>query len=55
MLKFTVETVYTPCEFCLSLTGVLPFGPNGENICYICAEKNPIAAQRACKALERPV
>jgi hypothetical protein len=41
------------CELCDQLRELRPYGPNGENVCLPCAEKDPAAlSERMGKALD---
>lgn len=33
------------CELCGSVTDCRPYGPNGEQICFPCGQKDPIATK----------
>lgn len=40
------------CDICGVCEELRPYGPNGENICYTCGEKNePVTTQMMEKAL----
>lgn len=34
------------CDLCGKVAELRPYGPNGENICFQCGEKNPEATEK---------
>jgi hypothetical protein len=50
---FFEEEPKAKCELCDKLRELRPYGPNGENVCLPCAEKDPEALEeRMNKALD---
>lgn len=50
---FFEEEPEAKCEFCAELRELRPYGPNGENVCRPCANKDPEALkERMDKALD---
>jgi hypothetical protein len=39
------------CEMCGRLKELRPYGPNGENVCFECAKKDPEAMKRGFNRL----
>lgn len=41
------------CELCGSIEETRPYGPNGEQICYACGQKDPETTKRKfCEMLD---
>lgn len=36
------------CDLCGAIAELRPYGPNGENICFACGEKNKVATEHQC-------
>jgi hypothetical protein len=50
--KVIKRTPPAKCDLCGETAELRPYGPNGENVCFPCGQKDPIAlAKRAFKAL----
>jgi len=44
---FIIEpTPPAKCDLCGKTAQLRPYGPNGENICFACGEKNPASRDR---------
>lgn len=39
------------CELCHQTEELRPYGPNGERVCFPCAEKDPIALERGVRKM----
>ena len=35
------------CDFCGKMEELRPYGPQGENVCFTCGQKDPVALKRA--------
>jgi hypothetical protein len=44
--EFIVREPEKRCELCGTVTECRPYGPNGEQVCFYCAQKDPAAMQR---------
>lgn len=38
------------CQLCHEMKELRPYGPQGEHVCVTCAQKDPIALERALQA-----
>lgn len=45
------KTPPAPCDLCGRTAELRPYGPNEENVCIDCAEKNPEAMQRGIEKM----
>jgi len=45
-INFTTDVKAATCELCEQVAELRPYGPNGENICFDCGNKDRTATEK---------